>query len=206
MRRDLFLILAVVMALAMVGVVITELWNNGSGQRRMADRPLRGPSDSDESHPLLRRSGNGDDATELRPPEIRLIADRDEYIAWYREHRQDRDVDAPSPEGIDFNAFQVVVVLWGDKPGLGHRMEVTGVEKRERETVVTIRTHAPEIVDDPAMVFPGLAVPTPLNRPVRVRITGERMRPAPRFVDFQAFRGQGLEVEVMPHEPIRDRF
>ena len=201
MRRDVLLVLIVITALALVGVGINEFWHrDGKGHFRQA--LFVGKSSDLGGGPALPiRPETNDESLPVRVPDLRLFLEREEYAAWYRKNRSEPDIDARSPESVDFSAQKVVVVLWGDKPGLGHDVKVTNVEHRPQETVVTIETRTPELIDHSALVYPGLSIAVPRGRPVRVLVKGERLRRVSKFLDFRAMQTMDLTVEVVGDEP-----
>lgn len=204
MRRDLLLVLIALTSLALLGVIIADWWAGGSTRGALGESRETFSATASSANEVLAQRPSHDRVEDVRPPEIRLVSDRQAYAEWFRQHRHEPDLDARSPEGVDFSAHQVLLVLWGDKPGAGHTLRVERIEARGGETLVTIVTRAPEWVENPAIVYPGLTVALPKGRPVRVVITGERMRPVPIFADFQPLRSLDLEVEVEPHRPVRD--
>lgn len=201
MRRDLLLVLIALTALALIGVVIADWWGNDPRRAVLGEKRDAARIDTTTPPDAISRSASSPTEPEVRPPVVRLITERQEYAEWYRQHQQEPDIDARSPEGIDFSARQVLLILWGDKPGRGHSIRVERVETREDDTIVTVVTRAPQWVEDPAIVYPGVTAVVPRGRPVRLLITGERMRSVTIFTDFQPMRTLELEVDVKAHEP-----
>lgn len=203
MRRDLLLVVSFLLTLALIGVWKANTWRGQLGHRSAAGARFDGVGASTGWEDTIRRRDSAEDVPNGRPPQIRLFVVREEYAEWFRENRSEPQMDAQSPESIDFTVHQVLVVLWGDKPGAGHDIRVERIEPLADETRVVLVTHAPEWVDDPAIVYPGVAVPVPRGKPVHVVVKGERLRPVAKFVDFQAMRRDDLIVEILPHEPMK---
>lgn len=201
MRRDVLMVLTVLVALALIGVLITDFWRNGERVDLARQRSAAASgADLAQSATLPRRLN--EEVEEIRAPSIRLFTSRPEYAEWYRLNCNEPDIDARSPEGVDFATHQVLTIVWGDKPGPGHSLEVQNIERQTAETLVTVVTRLPRQAEDGATVYPGLSLPVPRQKLTRVVIRGERMRPLSKFADFQPMRGVDLEVEVLPHEPL----
>lgn len=189
--RDILLVAGILLLVALAAYVAVDAYHWGK-----SDSKTGGASAQHAGVNVEKRRKPEEMEIEGRKPEVRLFADRAEYADWYREHSIEPQVELLSPEGVDFRIYQVLVVTWGDKPREGHEIKLKEIERGESETIVTVTTTTPPDDATPIIVFPGFTTLVPREKPVRVIITGDRMRPVPKFFDFTPSRTANLEVEV----------
>lgn len=104
--------------------------------------------------------------TSYQEPFFGVIENSHEYLERYLATNLDRQEDAPS---VDFSTHQVIVLYAGQKPSLGHSIDVTSIVDDGDSVQVYYREGEPQTCGaDAALSYPYCFVTVAdLNKPVR---------------------------------------
>lgn len=111
------------------------------------------------------------DQSGIEDPRTAVVRTAGEWTALWKEHAPDR-----KPPVIDFASFVVLAVFSGTRPSAGHSVNISRIEKRGTDLVVTYREQRPGPNDMAAQVltFPYHIVSTDMYAgPVRFERAGQ---------------------------------